>query len=380
MRKTTDRLRAVVLGMSICAAAWGQAEVITTGLQGPQKLILTPGGNFLVSETNMAINSARVSFISRAGTRRSLFEGMPSGIGVEGGGSGPTALALRERTLYIAIGGGDAERRDSTGASVHNPAGISSPIYTSVLEVRFNMDVDSLTGTFRLTPAQQTMISDGESVELDDGGGGRATMSMLVNFPDSIMDPAVKYRFSNPWGLALSTDGATLWMTDGSQDCLVKINTATGRWQRVMRFGRLPNIGAIGPPMIDSVPTNVRIYGDELLVSFLTGFPFAPGYARVLAVNPTTKTSTPFIYSITSATDVLWRAMSDGSTQVFVLEFSTNQSAAQPPPGRLLQFDSPQPVVVYSDLRAPVSLAFDASTSELFILELSGRLLKHHVH
>jgi hypothetical protein len=132
--------------------------------------------------------------------------------------------------------------------------------------------------------------------------------------------------------------------------------------------------------MIDSVPTNVRIYGDELLVSFLTGFPFAPGYARVLAVNPTTKTSTPFIYSITSATDVLWRAMSDGSTQVFVLEFSTNQSAAQPPPGRLLQFDSPQPVVVYSDLRAPVSLAFDASTSELFILELSGRLLKHHVH
>ncbi|NWF85103.1 MAG: ScyD/ScyE family protein [Bryobacteraceae bacterium] len=375
-----NSLGAVVLGFAVCASGWGQSEVLVTGLQGPQKLLMTPQGNFLVSETSMEVNAGRISFVSRAGTRRSLFEGMPSGTEVAGGGSGPSAMALRDRTLYVSIGGGDTERRDTTGASIHNPAGISSPIYSSVLEVHFNASVDSLTGTFKMTPAQQVALSDGETVELVDGAGGSASVSVLVDFPNSIMHPLTKYKFSNPWGLALSADGATLWATDASQNSLVKINTSTGRWQRVVRFPALRNAGAVGPPLIDAVPTSVRIHGEELLVSFLTGFPFTPGYARVDAVDPSKKTSSPFIYGVSSAVDVLCRSKSDGSTQCFLLEFSTNQSAAQPPPGRLLRYDSPQPEVVLSDLRAPVSLAFDETAQELFILELSGRLLKLPVH
>lgn len=372
-------LRALTLAIGVLPAIWGQTEVVATGLQGPQKLVLTPRGNFLVSETSLQPNSGRVSFVSRAGTRRSLLEGLPSGTDVVGAGSGPTAMALRERTLYLAIGAGDAERRGEAGASIHNPEGISSPILASVLSIRFSPDVDSLAGTFTLTPAQQIALSDGETVELEDGAGGRAAVAVLADFENSAMDPVTTYRFSNPWGLALSGDGATLWMTDGSQNSLLKIDTATGRWRRVMRFPALRNAGAIGPPMVDAVPTSVRVYGEELLVSFLTGFPFTPGYARVDAVNPATRSVSPFIYSLTSATDVLCRARPGGAAQCWVLEFSTNQSAAQPPPGRLLRYDSPQPQVAAGDLRAPVSLAFDESTQELFILELSGRLLKHSV-
>ena len=49
-----------------------QPQVLATGLQASAKIILTPRGNFLVSETSMSPNSGRLSFVSRAGVRRSL--------------------------------------------------------------------------------------------------------------------------------------------------------------------------------------------------------------------------------------------------------------------------------------------------------------------
>jgi len=94
-----------LISLATASLLLGQAEVVTMGLQGPQKIILTPRGNFLVTETSTAINSGRVSFVSRAGVRRSLFEGRPSGAEVTGGGGGP-----------IAIGGGDIERSPAPGA------------------------------------------------------------------------------------------------------------------------------------------------------------------------------------------------------------------------------------------------------------------------
>ena len=140
-------LKLTLISLATASLLLGQAEVVTSGLQGPQKIILTARGNFLVSETSTAINSGRVSFVSRAGVRRSLFEGMPSGTEVTGGGSGPTAMALRDRTLYLAIGGGDIERRPAPGApTIHNPLGASSPIFCSVLDVRFSADLDTVTG------------------------------------------------------------------------------------------------------------------------------------------------------------------------------------------------------------------------------------------
>ncbi len=354
----------------------GQAEVITMGLQGPQKIILTPRGNFLVTETSTAINSGRVSFVSRAGVRRSLFEGMPSGAEVTGGGGGPTAMALRDRTLYLATGGGDIERRPAPGApTIHNPQGASSPISCSILDVRLSADLDTVTGTFRLTPALQQSLADGEAIDLDDGAGSRARVSVLVDFPDSVPE-GTGYRFCNPWGLALTPDGSTLWVSDASMNSLNRVNTATGRWQRQMRFPALPNVGPFGGPTVDAVPTSIRLYGDQILVSFLTGFPFSSGHARVLAVNPETRVMEPFISNLTSAVDVLWRERPGQRPQFFALEFSVAQLATPAGPGRLLRYDSAVPTVVAGDLRAPVSLAFDPSTEELFILELSGRILK----
>lgn len=352
-------------------------QVVATGLQGPQKIVLTPAGSILVSETSTAANSGRISVVSRSGSRRSLFEGMPSGTEVAGGGSGPTAMALGgSRILYVAIGGGDAERRGENGASVHNPQGISSPIFTSVLKVEFSADVDSLLGTFTLSVAEQTKLADGGEVTLTDGSGGSAKITVLADLPNSMPDARTIYRFSNPWGLALNPDGSTLYLADASTNALISINTATGRWTRFVRFPPAQNPTPVGPPMIDAVPTNLRWHDNHLLVPFLTGFPFVPGRAQVLSVEPGTGKSEPFITGLSSSVDILARTRGDGSTQFFTLEFSQNQSATPPGPGRLRRYDTWQGVTVLSDLRAPTSLAYDAATKELYILELTGRLLK----
>jgi hypothetical protein len=179
--------------------------------------------------------------------------------------------------------------------------------------------------------------------------------------------------------MALTEDGATLWVTDASMNALVRVDTATGRWRRIARFPPLPNPTPVGPPVVDAVPTSVRIFGGQLLVSFLTGFPFVPGNARVLAINPETGATQPFIFWRTSVTDILWRPRPSGRPQFFVLEFSQNQSAQPPPPGRLLTYDGPEPQVLVPVLITPVSLAYDAATQDLFILELRGQILRLHL-
>lgn len=366
--------RSLIAFMLLAAPAWCQPQTLITGLQAPVKMILTPRGNFLVTETSMSPNSGRLSFVSRAGARRSLLEGLPSGTEVTlAGGSGPAAIALRDRTLYLSIGAGDSERAGAApGTSILNPQSASSPIFSSLLEIRFSAEVDSIAGTFRMTAQHQQALNDGREVELSDAGD-TAHISLLTRFPLAEPHPRAIYKFSNPWGMALSEDGRDLYLTDASQNCLLQIDTATGRWRRLARFAPLPNPTPVGPPMVDAVPTSVRVYGDSVLVSFLSGFPFAAANGRVLIVNPKTGDANPFILNLTSVTDVLWRPRPGGRPQFFVLEFSANQSANPAPPGRLLRFDTAEAQTVGTFI-TPVSMLFDEATSEMFVLELRGHI------
>lgn len=344
-------------------------------------MILTAGGNFLVSEPSPMPNAGRVSFVTRAGSRSSLLEGLPSGTDVTlAGGSGPAGMALRERTLYLALGNGDSERglQGPVGPHGLNPERASSALFASILEIRFDQDIDSVGGPFVMTMPHQQALNNGAEVEIASGSGATARIAVLARFPiaEPLANPMI-YRFSNLWGMTLSDDGSKLYVTDASMEALATVDTATGRWSR-MRFPPVPNPTPIGPPVLDSVPTSARVYGNQILVSFLTGFPFAPGNARVLAVNPAAGTTEPFIFGLTSATDILWRRGPNGQSQFFVLEFSLNQSAPMPPPGRLLRYDAgaAAPQVAAAPLITPVNLAYDAETKELFILELRGQILR----
>lgn len=358
----------LLLSLTVATAA-AQTEVVATGLQAPQRLVLTAAGNFLVAEPG------RIAYVTGSGTIRSLVEGLPFAIDDFGDQSGATGLALHERTLYVAIGGGDAGVNGPNGEAMHNPKGVSSPLFASILRFKFGGNVDQLTGTFRLTEAHRRALAIGDEVDLNDGAGGRLTADVLTFFPIAQPDGRL-YRFSNPWGLAASSDGSTLWMSDASQESVYRIDATSGRWQRVVRFDSLQNPTTLGPRRIDTVPTSVRVYNDQLLVTFLTGYPFLQGAARVALVDPKSRTEGTLIAGLSVITDVVWRERQGKGPQFFVIEFSTDM-ANPAAPGRLLRIDdTPAPTVMAADLRSPVGLAYSAAAQELYVLELGGRILK----
>ncbi|MEZ5355182.1 MAG: ScyD/ScyE family protein [Bryobacteraceae bacterium] len=308
------KIELALLALATASALCGQSErVVATGLLQPQKLTLTPGGNLLVTESGAELHSGRVSLVTRSGSRRSLIEGLPSVTSAEGEASGPTGIAMRGRTLYVAIGGGDAEAAGPRpGTALFNDKGTSSPLFSSVLVFETEADVDNITGSFRLDAARIAALALGDTVELDEGSGIKARVSVLVNFADGVPDANRIYRFANPWGIALSADGATLWVADASRDLVWQVDTRTGRARLAAALAPGRNPTPVGPPVIDSVPTAVRQCGDELLVSQLTGFPFLRGAASIHSIQPD-RTVRPYIANLSTVTDLACSGSGDCS-------------------------------------------------------------------
>jgi hypothetical protein len=124
------------------------------------------------------------------------------------------------------------------------------------------------------------------------------------------------------------------------------------------------------------VPTSIRYYYGQLLVSFLTGFPFVPGNARVLAVDPEKRTTTPFIYSLSSAVDIVYRDRGNQRPLFYTLEFSQNQGATPAAPGRLMKYDSEAPAAIGGLLITPVSMVLDEKENLIYVLELRGQIVE----
>ena len=88
---------------------------------------------------------------------------------------------------------------------------------------------------------------------------------------------------------------------------------------------------------MDAVPDTVRLYGDQLLVTLLTGFPFESGKAEVRKIDLVGGGTTTFIGGLTTAIDVNPIKRGSNPDQFLVLEFSTNMLPGAP--GRLLWRD-----------------------------------------
>jgi len=366
--------------------ASGQAAsttVFTSGLRAPIKAIFSAKGNLLVSEAGSGPNTGRISIIDSSGNRRTLIDGLPSGLAPPNfDPSGPSGLAQRGRTLYVAIGAGDETLPGPVpGTEIPNP-NPSSAFFSAVLSLKLSPLVEDTTQGFTMTSADQHGLQNNGFARLDDGAGNQLTIEVLINFRSFTFEPippfAGNVRASNIFGLAIS--GKKLYVVDASQNQIWEVDTNTGDSRVVFSFGRIPNPTPVGPPFIDAVPDSVRVVGKSLLVPYLTGFPFPQGSAGVRKIRLVNGANEPFISGLSSALDVLPVEGPNDQFQFFTLEFSTNQLMGAP--GRPQRFDATgtSSTVLVSNLVTPTSLARDAVSGDLFVTEIAtGRVIRVHV-
>lgn len=350
-----------------------QSKTFATGLLNPAKVILGPSGTLLVSEFDVKPNSGRISIISSNGTRRTLIDGLPSGVGGNGP-DGPTGLFLDDNTLYVAIGEGDQlEAGTAQGTAVPKAAGPASPILATILQINLAGPVDKITTGFSLKATDHSTLADGLSVPLDNGAGDKATISMLSEFRYR-PDPVAIYRNSHPYALSkFPGDANHLYLADAGLNAIVQVDLPGGRSRKFTSFPPQQNRGTTGPPVSEAVPDSIRPFGGQFLVTLLTGFPFATGNSKVMTVDPASGKADVFLDNLTSTIDIAFRGRFLGGVEFYVLEFSSNLLADAP--GRLRLFNGGAPSVVADNLPGPSSMALDPAAGRIYIATKDGNIV-----
>jgi hypothetical protein len=307
-----------------------------------------------------------------------LVDGLPAGLSAPNNEpSSVGGLAVKNRTVFIAIGAGDSViTGPAPGSELPNP-NRSSPILSSVLALDLDRPLDLTSGGFLLVPADHALLSKRETVTLRAPSGETATLRLVVDIPDHLPAPRPDVPnnvvVSNPFGLE-HADSCGLWLVDASRNTVWKVDWCENTYVPAVSFPRFANPTPIGNRMIDAVPTSVLAHEGALLVTFLTGFPFPAGLAEVRLVRPGTDESQVVFRGHRMLLDVLYSdRRPDG---FFVLEYSQDPTAMLP--GRLIFYDSmtAAPVVVNSNLTGPTSMALSPFGDELLITEiLTGRLV-----
>lgn len=352
-----------------------QGPPFVTGLQLPTKVAFTRHRNLVVAEAGTpASNTGRISLVDRAtATRRTLVEGLPSGISraeEPGTPSGPSGVAVVDRTIYVTIGAGDAVLPGpAPGTEKPNPS-TASPILASLLSLQSSVPLDVAGGGFVLTLPDHATLKSGTPVTLSNSAGEELLVKLVADFPDYSVEPRPDFpenvRAGNPFGVAVQ--GQTLYVVDASQNLVRRVDANSGQTTTLTTFGKVPNPTPVGPPVIDAVPDSIQVRGSDLVVTTLTGFPFPAGAASVLKVSTTGAPTSALVSGLTSAIDVapLGNAATD---PLLVLEFSTNM--LQQLPGRLrLVTPSSGSVTIAEGLPTPTSLVVDPVTGEVFVTHI----------
>jgi hypothetical protein len=383
---TSIRLSLVLAVLSVLLTATparAQCKEVISGLRLPLGTALSNQGNLLVSESGTAATqSGRISILDVSGNRRTLVDGLPSAINDVGDPSGPAGLFMRGRILYVAIGTGDVGRAGPIpGTDIPNPAGPSSPIFSSILAIQFSANTEKTTTGFTLKFADQQVLANGETVTLLNGGD-KIMIRMVANFADYVPFPIPSFpsnvKLSNPFQLVALEDD--LYVTDGGRNLVWDVDLQTGAFSQFVSFPSIPNpaFPSVGGPTLDAVPTGIAVSNDDLLVTLFRGFPFPPGTSSVEQIDVTTGSDTPFITGLRTAIDILPIA-NDEDTDFLVLQHNSG-TVLLPPwsgPGVVLRFETPAsaPTVVTSCLTRPTTMTFDRKTATLYVSEFGGRIV-----
>jgi hypothetical protein len=357
-----------------------QCSEVISGLRTPLGIVQSNLDNLLVTESGTVnvLHSGRISIIDTAGNRRTLIDGLPSANNDINEPSGPAGLFMRGRTLYVAIGVGNAVLPGpALGTGLGNPSP-ASPLFSSVLAIHLSANVEKTTSGFVLGVSDQNALAAGQQVTLNDAEGGTLTMSMVVDFvpnytPNPLPAVPLNVRGSNPFDIVAVED--QLYVTDGGQNILRQVDIPTGMFTTLAAFAAIPNMTGIGGPFIEAVPTGIRYAEGHLLVNLFRGVPFPPGLSQVVAVDPLTGSQTPFISGRKTAIDVL--PIEEGEDTDYLVLQHASAGFFFASPGQVLRFETPTDpaTVVTSCLTRPTSMTLDKKTGVLYVTEVAGRVV-----
>jgi len=378
-------LRSAVLGLLAGAgvlaggiAGAADCTVVASGLRSPIGSAFTNQGNMVVSETGIANvpASGRVSIVSPHGGRRTLLDGLPQGTNAAGGdASGPNSLAMRGRTIYVAIGQGDTVIPGAGGSTVPNP-NVSSQLFSSVLAIHLSAAAERSTAGFKLSAQDQVTLAGGGKVMLSNGKGDKLQVELVVNFPDYLSEPTQanpgNVRNSNPFGVLLVDD--FMYVTNGGLNRLYKVNLDTGAYADLAIFSPIQNTSGLGgPPFVEAVPTGLAYSNGQVLVSLLSGGPFIPGLSRVKTVDPVTGAQSDFLTGLRTSIQSL-PITAGGDTDYLTLQNNFAPAPPFPPTGASVRrFEEPgssSVVVNGCTLYRPTSMSIEPKTGMLYATEL----------
>jgi hypothetical protein len=381
-RKFLTTLVFVLLALvSVASEAKAQtATTFVTGLKSPVKIIYSQRyGVFFVSEAGMptTVNTGRISVVGNDGSVSTLIDGLPSGPAAPNNDpSGPSAMWLDGNSLYIAIGAGNTVLSGpAPGSEIPNP-NVASPIFSSIIEMKLPGRGRLGIASYQIQPADHARLATGETLNLG-FGAFRSSLRLAANFPDYTPNPRPdvpnNVRASSPFGLVGA--GNNLYVADAGQNQIRTVSLISGNTGILFTYP--PRMNPLpGPPFIDAVPDSLRVFGNKLLVTFLTGFPFPAGLADVRQIDLDSGAESQLIGGLTTAIDVL--PVANGFCNSFyTLEISMNLAGGAP--GRLHRFNSPggTPTVISSTLVSPTSMALHPPSGDLLITEIfPGRITR----
>ena len=382
VRRTAFALLIFLIPALLPPDAIGQVcpgSTIVTGLRRPLGIAPTNQGNLLVAETGtFTPHSGRISILGLDGTRRTLIDGLPSGVNDVAEPAGPAGLIVRGRTMYVLIGIGDSVLPAPIPTRhLANPA-VSSPIFSSVLAIHFSAHVEQTTRGFTLSLADQHTLASGNHVMLSNGRGDTIALELIADFPDYVPDPLpgnpAIVRGSNPFGLVLGPN-ETLYVTDGGRNLVWSVDLASRTHTILTTFPPIPNPVPGFGPFVEAVPTGIAYAGERLLVTLFRGVPFPAGTSTVVEIDPATGGQATLIGGLKTAIDV---TPLTGSESYLVLQHSSGPGPFFGGPGVLLGFDSPSaPAQLLVDcLDRPTTMWLDSRNGMLYVAEmLTGRIV-----
>lgn len=390
--KLTTRWAVLLIGMLLltantatdAAAQTCPGTTLISGLRHPLGLALSNLGNLIVSETGEQTgHSGRISILSPDGVRRTLIDGLPSGLNDVNEPSGPAGIAMRGRTLYVLIGVGDAVLPAPIPTRHLPNPDTTSQIFSSVLALHFSANVERTTAGFTLSQADQDALAAGHRVILSNGGGDTIEIELVTNFPDYVPEPLPGnpeiVRAANPFGIVIVAN--RLYVTDGSRNLVWTVDLASGTHEALTTFGTIPNPLPVGGPVVEAVPTGIAYSEGQLLVTLFRGVPFPPETSAVVQVDPSTGQQAQFIGGLKTAIGIL-PINQRPDIDYLVLQNSSGPAPFFAGPGLLIRFESPgsPPEVLADCLARPTAMVFDERTRTLYVAELlTGRIVAFQV-